>query len=491
MKNKVLLIFPGQRFSSREKVNIPLSLMVMIPPLEAAGFQVDLFDQRVDDPRTILRSEYLQELIWAGFTILTGSPIHFSLELAAAIRRLRPDLPLVYGGYHATLKAEETLATSTLADIVVRGEGEVTAVGLTCRLAAGLSLAGCLGVSFKEGERVVHNPDRPLVDLDAQSPPPYSRLDPERYLLREELLFEANRGCPFRCRFCDSRAVTGGRRARKRDPEKVLRELVKIDRTIGPKHIFFVDNLFFLDQRASRRIMEGLVAARTSFTWYAQCRADIAYRFGEDYVRLMRDSGCVRVFLGAESGSPKALKYLQKEIQVDHIVEAVRKLDAVGITSLLGLMSAFPTDTQADLLMTMDLIDRLESRFPRTFRQGGINLYTPLPGSEVFDDCVGLGFQPPTTLAGWGEVLRNDRLDRPWLDKGYAELAWRVALVSRWSEAVRPAEVFQALRQGRLARAVRLVFAAIFRLRWRRRFFKFPLDLWVWFWGLKRVARQG
>ena len=83
-----------------------------------------------------------------------------SIEISRTVRRLRPELPIIFGGWHPSLLSGQTLREDFV-DIVVRHQGEKTLVEILQRLNTGQALDMVAGCWFKRDGRPVMNPDRP------------------------------------------------------------------------------------------------------------------------------------------------------------------------------------------------------------------------------------------------------------------------------------------------------------------------------------------
>ena len=90
------------------------------------------------------------------------------------------DVPVVWGGIHATLLPEQTLERPEI-DYVVQGEGERTFEELVAALERGGTVGDIAGVWRKEGGRVLHGPPRPFIDLNAEPFLEYGLVDVPRY----------------------------------------------------------------------------------------------------------------------------------------------------------------------------------------------------------------------------------------------------------------------------------------------------------------------
>jgi anaerobic magnesium-protoporphyrin IX monomethyl ester cyclase len=137
----------------------PLCLLALASPLLEAGFEVKLVDNLTspDFENVILRET--ADALCLGISILTGPMIGSAIRIAKKIRLNRPELPIIFGGWHPTLVPEQTLKPDFV-DAFVRGQGELTLVELAHRLAEGLSLHGVRGLSFKDEDGIHHEPEK-------------------------------------------------------------------------------------------------------------------------------------------------------------------------------------------------------------------------------------------------------------------------------------------------------------------------------------------
>ena len=137
---------------------------------------------------------------------------------------------VVLGGYHASALPDELLACDDI-DAVVRGEGEHTLRELVLD---GPSRQ-VRGLSFKDGTRIVHNPDRPVIDDLDTLPEPLREVRPPRFGLdgshyHVDTVY-ASRGCRGNCTFCANHLV--GKRWRPRSNHRIVEELSCRSRPAG------------------------------------------------------------------------------------------------------------------------------------------------------------------------------------------------------------------------------------------------------------------
>src|SRR5512145_1591486 len=139
-------------------------------------------------------------------TAMPGNQLERAIHDTRFLRERVPDLRVIWGGYFPSLHTDTVLA-SPLVDAVARGQGERTLVEWLGALERG-SFEGIAGLSWKDGDAVRHNPDRPFADLNGFAEFPYHKLDDmEEYVIRtylgeRTLCHITSRGCPFPCNFC-------------------------------------------------------------------------------------------------------------------------------------------------------------------------------------------------------------------------------------------------------------------------------------------------
>ena len=367
---KILLINPPwyclQNLRSKD---IPLGLCYLASSLRNNGHECMIFDADLGfgDPKN--REEllvdfdyYLRALedhpVWAkaesvirdfqpdicGISVYTGK--YGSAKRIASIAKQCTAGPatIVMGGPHPTLLPAETLQ-ETDADIVVRGEGEVSFVELAACIESKAPLTDVLGISYKQPDGTIRwNPDRPFVeDLDTM-------LIPARELIFEKELYETDafgsiitsRGCPYKCVFCSSPRIWS-RKVRFRTPQSVIVEVEHVKSTFGTKMFRFNDDSFSLNEKRIVSLCSLLEEKQLDILWQCDTRV---HSISEDLLGKMKKAGCVQVNLGIESGNPEILKAINKGITTDQVQKAVAITRKIGVRSYVYFMLGFPGETR-------------------------------------------------------------------------------------------------------------------------------------------------
>jgi radical SAM superfamily enzyme YgiQ (UPF0313 family) len=144
----------------------------------------------------------------------------------------------------------------------------------------------------------------------------------------------------------------------------VLRdELRRIQHLGFVRHVRFADDNFTANRKRLKAVLEMMIEEGFDFTWSAFARANA---LTPDLVRLMRDSGCIFVNMGIESGSRAMLRNMDKRLDPAEAIEAIRLLRDHGIYSLGGFIIGYPGETRETFFETIDLINR-----------SGLNYYHP------------------------------------------------------------------------------------------------------------------
>ncbi len=238
-----------------------------------------LVDAGADD----LSAESVQRIAadYALVVIFTSTPAFANdAAVAASIKRNRPDTLIGFVGPHVSVLPDESLRAAACVDFVVRGEFDIP----TKQIAQGVSLSEVAGVSWRDDQRIVHNPDsQPIEDLDRLpfAVDVYKRdLTIENYyigyLKHPYVSLYTGRGCPGRCTYCLWPQTFTSRSYRTRTPDSVYREL-SLARDYFPqvKEFFIDDDTFTADPRRAEEIARKI--AELGITWSTSSRANVSY----------------------------------------------------------------------------------------------------------------------------------------------------------------------------------------------------------------------
>jgi radical SAM superfamily enzyme YgiQ (UPF0313 family) len=228
------------------------------------------------------------------------------------VRSLRPAIKVVVGGYDPSL-AREAYAEMDV-DYIVRGEGEITFRQLLRTLERGTSLETICGLSYRNGDHWIHNPDRAVSRLDdgeIRLPNRNVRvLQGYTVLGRQVDVIETSRGCTYDCSFC-SIIEMRGRNFHTYSFDRVLAD-IRDARDHGARTIFLVDDNITLNVRRFEALCQAIIqAGLNTLDYFVQAMTSAISSHGKILAPLMRKAGFRYVFLGIENILESDLHFLR------------------------------------------------------------------------------------------------------------------------------------------------------------------------------------
>lgn len=330
------------------------------------GDEVEFYSGFFDRDEEILRA--CREADIVGFSC-TSPQVEHARQLASDIRLRFPGAVTVIGGVHASAWPEDEIKPF---HIMVRGEGETAMAHLVQDW-----WNGQVKTVYQEPAvpnlAMLPDPDRRLIKNERNIAEAY-RDNHERITS-----INAQRGCPYDCRFCCSRAIWG-RRIRSRSPESVVSEMAYLVNCWRIQFVKFSDDTFTAKPRwVSALCHEKLDSVnRTVRDLPFGCNVQASTMTDRLAARL-KEAGCREAWVGLESGSPRILREYHKATSVKKIEEAFKACKSHGIRTRAYIMLGAPTETRQDIKLTEKLIDRVDPDYV------GVTLLAPFPGSDYYD----------------------------------------------------------------------------------------------------------
>jgi radical SAM superfamily enzyme YgiQ (UPF0313 family) len=288
---------------------------------------------------------------------------HRGYALMKKVRRLTNAL-IICGGSHATVLPGECLDYT---DYVVRNEGEATIIELLSTLDQGRDVASIAGISYKDGGRMVHRPNREFI-TDLNWSADYSIIDgygaQEAGGLADRIrrgkpwfhfpVSQISRGCPRNCRFCFVKRELGNRYRRRniatvRAEIEGLAKLLCRNQPVGEGQpnlpLLFVDNDFCLDKTFTLRCLEELRGVTSEYGLEYQIFTGIETARDSAFIRKIKSLGVGVVSLGIESINESTLRLYAKGQSKRDIIEALKICRNNGMNILGFFVLGADTDT--------------------------------------------------------------------------------------------------------------------------------------------------
>ncbi len=457
-RHKVVLYNPQAVFFT-----LPLALLAIGSELDPEVYEVIIVDGRLESDAESVVLSHLDGALCVGITVLTGAPISDALRLSRAVKRARPDLPVVWGGWHPSMFARECLLEPAV-DITVRGQGEETFAEILTRLVTGQSLLGCAGCTVRLADGTIHeNPPRPLAAVEKFRAHDYKLIPIERYFElkgKRQLDYISSQGCNFRCAFCSDPFVYG-RQWVGLEPTRMALRLKELWDQYHFDDVNFQDETFFTKRGRVQALAEKIIESGMEITWAATMRADQGVRLPDEVWAKCKRSGLRRLLVGVESGSDEMLRRIRKDIKIEQVFATAEKMVEHGIAGHFPFIVGFPEESESSIQASLDVAKRLRAMSPDFLTP--IFYFKPYPGSELVIEAVARGFRLPQTLEEWARFDYVAGMPGPWVTPEKFELIERF-------------KFFQELAWKRAAPGKRLL-QRLARYRCTKDFYRWPVEM--------------
>jgi anaerobic magnesium-protoporphyrin IX monomethyl ester cyclase len=412
MKARVLLINPPLAKDQANELDncFPQGLMHLGTVLKHHQHDVRIID--VDNVyernrETFSEEEYFQhDLVEAvkdyapdvvGIGCLFSGSFRTLKLMAKAIKGTFPNMPIVIGGIHPTIFANEMLKKYSFIDIVILAEGEYTFLELIDVLTNTKgSLDAIDGIAFRRNGEVVYNPKSKFIqDLDAMPFVDYSLVDVKAYTMNTANWYSpkkipvgqpysiiSSRSCPQRCTFCSMWWVHGPK-IRNRSPADVVEEMERLHDTYGVRYFEFMDDNFTFDRQRTLDICALIVKRKLDIQFDTPNGVSVR-TLDKEVIDALHAAGLRRVSLAIEAGSD----YIRNQVmrkglftkKIREVVDLCAKHEDLFINSFFIL--GMPQETHETLEETYQLITSLP------LDKFALNYATPYPGTDLFNYCV-------------------------------------------------------------------------------------------------------
>ena len=367
------------------KPYVPLGILYISGFLEKHAIEHEVFDSTFYKPEDLQQYilDHKPQYIGIYVNLMTKLQVLKIISFVKNSTELK-GTKIILGGPEVRNHADKFLSHG--ADFLVLGEGEETFLELVQVLDVNdkTKIHTIQGICFVDENGVlIKNPERNKIkDIDILPFPNRKKVDLFKYLEvwkkhhgKNAISISTMRGCPYTCKWC-SRAVYG-LSYRRRSAEIVVQEIISIQKEYAPDTLWFVDDVFTVShkwmQEFTAEIKKQNVAVQSeSFT-----RAD---RLNEDVFQLLKDSGCFRVWIGAESGSQNIIDAMDRRVDVNQVRAMIQLAKKYQIEAGTFIMLGYPGETESDI---METIHHLKTSNPDHFT---ITVAYPIKGTELYQE---------------------------------------------------------------------------------------------------------
>ena len=377
---KIYLINPPSPFLIDDRSNVPLGILYIYSFLQSKGKDVEFIDLAGKN-----EDEWSIPTDGDFYGISATTP---QFEIVCKIAEIVKDShnQAVLGGIHGSCLPEESLLTSKF-DIVVRGEGEYTALDLV----NDIDLSEVKGISYKQNNKIIHNESRPFAkNVDVFPHPKLECLDLSTYHCGVFTTSEGDningtqiitsRGCPHNCAFCSSPYIY--RRKMRFHSAAYIRDWIHYLYDKGYNYYYVVDDSLILNKKRLKEICN--VFREQQSLWRCCVRGDSV---DKETLKMMYDSGCRQIDIGVESGSQKILDLVEKGEKVEDNANAIRIAKEIGLKVKACIMVGLPGEEEEDVDATISFINEYD---PDSVT---LCTFVPFPGCRIFQEPDRYGFE--------------------------------------------------------------------------------------------------
>ncbi len=447
--NVLLLVPPGINYNTP-----PLGILYLAAVLERESIPVQVIDAALEKfslDETFEKIKSISPRI-VGLSVCTPD-YRIIDKFAFLLKNKFPEIKIVMGGPHPTLDPDGVLSFPHV-DFVIRGEGEYSFLELCRTLLNGEEnqFRKILGLSFRENGKVVHNPERSMINNLDEIPFPARHLVPlmkyrnygRVYKRKPVGVMITSRGCPLKCIFCAHEIF--GRKYRFMSAPRIVEEIKLLKEAYGVKEILFREDNFTAHRERVFEFCDILIKEKIDVTW--MCLAD-ANSITEEMAIQMKKAGCWHIGIGVESGNQEIINILKKNIKLERVEKVFNFLHKVGIKTLAFFMIGNYVDTKETIKDTIRFANRLNTDFAI------FTITTPFPGTELFELAVDNHLITNFDLS---QISNNPLMFRqkqpilrtPTLTEKQLNWYQKKAILKFY---LRPKQLFRILKEKELARA--------------------------------------
>lgn len=154
--------------------------------------------------------------------------------------------------------------------------------------------------------------------------------------------------CPNKCAFCEQNIF----KPNLKSISQVIDEISEL-KSLGVNGIYFVNSSFNNHYKYTEELCEKMIKYKLNMKWM-DCASFI--NIDENLLEKMKNAGAIKLTWGVESASPKMLKYINKNTNLDKISKFLKYSDNLGITNHIELIAGLPYETEEDIKITVNFI---------------------------------------------------------------------------------------------------------------------------------------
>ncbi len=288
---------------------------------------------------------------------------------------------IILGGPDVTYNCINYLKTGV--DFLIIGEGEQTSFELSNAILNSTNFKEIQGIAYMLDGELIKTPPRTKIKELVHLPLPNRDAIPihryletwKKYHGKSSMTVSTQRGCPYTCKWCSTAVY--GQSYRRRPAKMVAQELKMLKTKYKPDSVWFVDDVFTVSHKWLRDFHKEMIEEDAIIPFECITRAE---RLNDEILQLLKEIGCYRIWIGAESGSQKIIDAMDRRVNVDTVKTAIQKTNALGIETGTFIMVGYPGENRKDILQT---VTYLKEANPTNFT---ITVAYPIKGTSLYNE---------------------------------------------------------------------------------------------------------
>jgi radical SAM superfamily enzyme YgiQ (UPF0313 family) len=313
---------------------------------------------------------------------------------------------------------EETLRNQYI-DAILFGPGQNSFPSFIRALINNAEYQNVPGLIMKNNNELLYGTENYLNNKDL---PPYcfDFVDVSQYIQKDATIADrtinyiSTQGCAYSCRFCYE--TNYKRKYYKIATDNVISDIEYFINNYNINGIKFYDADWFIEGKRSKFLIDKLT--NLNICWAASIHPNdilVSLKNSRTLLEKLAKSNCRRLLMGIESGNDRVLSELvNKRIIKKNILKVCQEIAHYGILGSYTFIVGFPGETQEEQDQTFEFIQSLWELTPRP--ETRVHIYTPYPGTSLYDDAIRYGFVPPSNLEDWSDFDYYKAVT-PWTNK--------------------------------------------------------------------------
>lgn len=319
-----------------------------------------------------------------------------TLKICEILKTVKPDIKIVLGGPEVSFDGESLMEQYPYVDFIIYGEGEETFKEFVDNIVHNnKDFSNVLGLIYRDGEKVIKNKERDLIQELDNIPSPYSNVGSE--FKNKIVYYESSRGCPFNCKFCLSSSIKGVRYFNIDRVKEDLSNLIKC----GVKQVKFVDRTFNANKKYAMEIMQFIIDKDpVDINFHFEVTAHLLDNEVLNFLKSVKE-GLFQFEVGVQSTNDDTIKAVGRTTDFEKLSKVTRMIKSYkNIHQHLDLIAGLPYEDYNTFRESFNDVynlkpEKLQLGFLKMLKGSGLRLKEEKYGYKYID-------KPPY------EVLAND-----------------------------------------------------------------------------------